>query len=167
MSLSDVNNYYLSKDSMEQETKTQEVVNNIKATSKKIRIIVAVLVLAVIMVGGVFMWFRYTKTAEYVKHTQEQETAQLIKKIRAHLVLPDEQPSIFSVQDPEVLIKQQAFFAGVEKGDQLLIYPTTSKAIVYSVKKDMILNVGPVTFDQKNSSATNLETVSKPVENKK
>jgi hypothetical protein len=38
---------------------------------------------------------------------------------------------------------QQAFFAGAENGDYLLIYKEAGKAVLYSAKKNKILNMGP------------------------
>ncbi|MCU0660002.1 MAG: hypothetical protein MUD00_00045 [Candidatus Pacebacteria bacterium] len=39
------------------------------------------------------------------------------------------------------------FFKGAQKGDKLVVFPTTGKAIIYSPERDIIVNVGPVTFD--------------------
>jgi hypothetical protein len=70
------------------------------------------------------------------------------------MVLPEGKPAVFVVQDPELLISQQAFFKGAQKDDRLLVYPEAGKAIVYSPKRHMIINVGPVTFDPSKGSGT-------------
>jgi hypothetical protein len=49
--------------------------------------------------------------------------------------VPDE---VVRVQDPEVLRSQNEFYANVSEGDYVLMYP--SEAIIYSLKKDRIVN---------------------------
>ena len=86
------------------------------------------------------------------------EIDSILNKVSKHVILPEGKPSIFVVQDPDLLIKQQAFFKGVEKGDSLIVYPEIGKAIIYSNSRDIIVNVGPVTFDQDDKGAENVST---------
>ena len=52
-----------------------------------------------------------------------------------------------TVSDPEKL-KDQPFFAKAQKGDKVLIYSNSQKAILYSPTEDKIVEVAPI-----NSSA--------------
>jgi hypothetical protein len=64
------------------------------------------------------------------------------------MVLPaDETPTIATVSDPEKL-KDQPFFANAKKGDKVLIFSNSAKAILYSPTEDKIVEVAPI-----NSSA--------------
>lgn len=106
-------------------------------------------VLIVIIVAGFVYYKFYYSTPGQQQKRDERTTTQLVKKVSKLMILPkDQKPTVFDIEDPNVLVQQQAFFAGAEKGDKLIVYSESSKAIIYSPKKDMIVNVGPVTFDQ-------------------
>jgi hypothetical protein len=63
------------------------------------------------------------------------------------MALPEGSPTVFNIEDPEKLQGQQAFFKGSEKGDQLVVFSESAKAIIYSPSRNIIVNAGPVTFD--------------------
>lgn len=119
---------------------------------------IAILALIVLSLG-VYAYSKYTSTDAYKAKNAEKETVALVKDVGELMVLPaDENPAIFVVQDPSVLISQQLFFKGAEKGDKLMVYPKAGKAILYSTSKNMIINVGPVTFDQNTATAQSVTT---------
>lgn len=74
----------------------------------------------------------------------QKEVALFVDKIGKLLVLPaDETPTLATVSDPEAL-KDQAFFAGAQKGDKVLIYAGAKKAILYSVTLNKVIDVAPL-----------------------
>jgi hypothetical protein len=94
-------------------------------------------------------------TAPVDKATQaqiEKDTQELLAKVGKLIILPDEQPTFATVLDAKKLIAEQPFYAGAENGDQLLIYQKAQKAILYSPTKNILVNVGPVYFN--NATAT-------------
>ncbi len=111
---------------------------------------ITLLVLLVLGIGGFsFYKYYYTQTDSYKEAKVKKDTENLIQQVSKHMLLPtDEEPVIFDVTDPQALVSQQAFFNGAEKGDRLLVYSKVAKAIIYSPSRDMIINVGPITFDQ-------------------
>ncbi len=112
---------------------------------KKILIIVGICI--VVLAGAAFAYSKYTKTDGYKQKVAAKQAAQVISGAGKRILLPEGEPSIFVVQDPELLASQQAFFKGAIKGDQLLVYPQAGKAVIYSPSRDIIVNSGPVTFD--------------------
>lgn len=75
--------------------------------------------------------------------TQDQEIArQVIERIGAIIQLPEGQPQIAVVKDPQILAQNQVFFANAQVGDILVVYPTT--AILYRPGVNKIINIGPV-----------------------
>ncbi len=78
-----------------------------------------------------------------------QEADVLLEQVRAHLVLPeDEEPTIATISDVEVLAEQQPFFEGAQNGDKVLVYVQARKAIIYSPERDVVVNVGAVIVDE-------------------
>jgi hypothetical protein len=114
----------------------------------KYKIIIVIIAVLALLAGG-FFYYKYTKTEKYLQKKADRETMALVKKVGELMILPEGVPAVFSVEDPDVLVRQQAFFKGAEKGDSLLVYPEAGKAILYSAKRNIIVNVGPVTFDEK------------------
>lgn len=115
----------------------------------------AILTIALILIAGIgaFAYNRYTKTESYLTKKAQKEAKVTIESARELIILPEGEPSIFVVQDPDLLASQQAFFKGSVKGDQLLVYPESGKAVIYSPSRNIIVNSGPVTFDDKDKQA--------------
>ena len=117
-----------------------------KKHSTKIIVIVLVIIAAGII--GKFAYAKYASTDNYKVEQVKKDTQNLIADVSKIMILPDEEPAIFVVQDPNQLIAQQLFFRGAEKGDKLMVFQKAGKAVLYSTSKNKIINVGPVTFDQ-------------------
>ena len=76
----------------------------------------------------------------------------VIAKVSELLVLPsNEQPTLATVSDPE-LLKNQAFFANAKKGDKVLIYSKSGKAILYDPISNKIVEVAPINLDTTNKT---------------
>jgi isopentenyl diphosphate isomerase/L-lactate dehydrogenase-like FMN-dependent dehydrogenase len=74
----------------------------------------------------------------------QKDLEMTIKMVGKHLVLPtNETPTMATVSDPEKL-KDQAFFANAKKGDKVLIYANSQKAILYDPESDRIVEVAPI-----------------------
>ena len=117
--------------------------------SRKKRLLTVVIIALVVFGGAGFAGYKYMNTESYKQKRAETATKNLVKKIGKLMVLPEGQdPAVFNIEDPETLVAQQAFFKGAEQGDKLIVYPELSRAIIYSPKRDVIVNVGPITFDQ-------------------
>jgi hypothetical protein len=116
--------------------------------------VTVILVILLIIMGGVAVYF-YQK-ANTTKDPQAQALKELqatVKQVSRLMVLPtDEQPTLATVSDPDKL-RDQAFFAKAQKGDKVLLYSKSGKAILYSVKQDKILEVSP--FNVNNAPAGN------------
>lgn len=120
--------------------------------------------LVAIIIAGWFGydWYRSEREIERLsqKPTAEkmsEDTAVLLGKVKKHMVLPEENPTIATITDAENLIQQQPFYAGSQNGDKLLIFPNAKKAIIYSEARDKLINVGPIYF---NAPKTTEEPVS-------
>lgn len=74
----------------------------------------------------------------------KEQTKTLIAQVKKHMVIPDEEPVVATVTDASLLVKEQKFFEGAENGDMLLVFPKAAKAIIYSSKRDLVVNVGPL-----------------------
>ena len=124
------------------------------ANSKKIYcIIISVLIILFLGAAGAATYF-YSQATYFAKQFNElklnpqkfvqEETQKLIEQVGKLVVLPEgEQPTIATVNDPE-LLKNQPFFAGAKKGDKVLIYTNAKKAILYDPVNNKIIEIAPV-----------------------
>ncbi len=90
-------------------------------------------------------------TAKLTDAQQKAMVANYLAQVGRHMLLPlNDTPVIATVDDPTALVKQQAFFTGTVKGDVVLIFPKTQRAILYSPSRDKIVNAGPVISGDQN-----------------
>lgn len=116
----------------------------IKNKSKMSLIIVIILVL---IVGGVAYAKMKTPSAEQAQKRQMKQNQETIASIKKIMVVPEEEPIIATINEAAVLIKEQAFYAGSQNGDKLVIFPKVQKAIIYSPSRNVIVNSGPFTIN--------------------
>lgn len=103
-----------------------------------------------LFVGGASFagaWWWFDKNAPKpmpVEDLAKLEQQSVIKKVNAHLVLPtDEVPTLATVSDPDRL-KEYPFFAKARKGDKVLMYGLSKKAILYRPSEDKIVEMAPI-----------------------
>ncbi len=114
--------------------------------------ILAVL-LAISISIGVYFYQKATADPQKSAQNELQETITAVGKL---MVLPTgETPTIATVSDPEKL-KDQPFFARAQKGDKVLVYTTSQKAILYSPSLNKIVEVAPVNTGSAGASANAL-----------
>lgn len=99
---------------------------------------------------------RFLSTQQGQQELNKKEVDKVVEAVGKLIILPtDQQPTVATIQDVVALAKEQPFFNGAENGDKLLFYQ--DKAIIYSVRNDKLVNVGPV-YNQGGQAA-------KPAEN--
>ncbi len=69
------------------------------------------------------------------------------------MVLPDEQPTVATVTDPEKL-QSQEFFRQAKAGYKVLIFTAAKKAVLYDPVGNRIVEVGPLQTNDKPEETT-------------
>lgn len=91
----------------------------------------------------------------------ESNTKLIIEQVGKIVFLPKgETPTIATVSDPS-LLKNQPFFVDAKKGDQVLIYSNSRKAIIYDPVANKIVNMATLNIGDVNQSNP-VEPVSAP-----
>jgi hypothetical protein len=60
--------------------------------------------------------------------------------------VPDETPTLATVQDADKL-REQEFFKDAENGDKVLIFTEAKKAIIYRESDNRVINSGPIVLN--------------------
>jgi len=123
------------------------------------RRVIAIVILALVVLGGYVVYEKYFHLTQAEKAQQELATA--IAAVSKVMVLPEgDQPVLATVTDAKTLIAQQTFFAGSANGDQLLLFPKSMKAIIWSPSREKIINVGPIQQSPSPSAVSQSSTKS-------
>ncbi len=133
---------------MDEYTQPKKRILNLSNAGLIVIIVLAILFLATL---GTTYYF-YQKSHSVVVKDPQKELEQTIKMVSKHLVLPSSEiPTMATVSDPEKL-KDQPFFANAKKGDKVLIYANSQKAILYDPVADRIVEVAPINSTTANQA---------------
>ena len=121
-------------------------------------IMFSILILSLGLCG--FLYYKLQKIDTTGETNSKQEIKSLVDKVsRLYLIPSNEEPTIATVSDPQIL-KDQSFFTLAEKGDKVLIFTRASKAVLYRPSIDKIIEIAPIKNNplSSNSSQNNVET---------
>ena len=136
---------------------------NTSAPKSKLLLIVGI-VLVIVSIGFVWLLGNYmmvkkelafVTTPEGLEQIATQEVQELVKKVGKLIVLPtDEEPSVATIVDADLLAKEQVFYQNASSGDKILIYVQAKKAIIYNPEKNILVNVGPIYLEDNPNGET-------------
>lgn len=150
----------------------EEATTPTRRTSKKAvtpyRIyLISVIGVAVLIGGGYFGWTKYQEMynspaaqEQAAVEAAEKEKKEVLDKLSKLMVLPEGDPVLFKVSDKDQMRQQQAFFKDTENEDILLVFQQSSKAVIFRPSTNVIVNVGPINFDQTADNAASQSTPS-------
>jgi hypothetical protein len=127
---------------------------------KRIFVIIGILLLTTVIGAGSAFYF-YKKSVEVRVVSNERGNPvvgsldtlpDILNAVGRLMILPEgEEPTFATVSDPSQLAKQQ-FFQKAEVGDKVLMYTKSKRAILYSPKKNKIIEVGVVVLGDNPAS---------------
>jgi hypothetical protein len=98
--------------------------------------------------AGYFFW----QYKELSTNKGDAKAAETIKKISNYMILPSETPSLAVVTDIKKL-KGQPFFKVAQNGDELLIFPKETKAILYRPTTGKVINFTLLSYTKPQQQA--------------
>lgn len=121
-----------------------------KQNQKKGRMwgIISVVIIIVLIGVIVFMVFDKNKT----KDNTTKEAMEIKEKVEKLMYLPNETPTITTVENSDEL-KKQDFFKDVKNGDKVLIFIENTKVVIYRPSENRIVNVGPIVNDETTNAS--------------
>lgn len=99
-----------------------------------------------------YYYKQYEKIRNNPETISQEETQRVISDVSRLIELPDETPSLATVQDKDKL-KDQSFFKKAENGDKILIYANAKQAILYRPSSKKIIEVAPLILDSNTDQA--------------
>lgn len=114
-----------------------------------------------VLVAGLIVWFIYSyidtrnqldKLAKNPNSVQQTESNELTKAIGQYLELPNETPTIATVNNADKL-KDQEFFRNAQNGDKVLIYSKAGRALLYRPSTKKVIEYSKI--DLNNTPTTN------------
>lgn len=126
----------------------KEKVTTKNLSSKRLALIVLVLVALAGIYGSVYFYNKYKDLNTDATVEAQKETERLVGLLDKLMELPQgELPTVATISDKDKL-QDQPFFAQAQNGDILFAYTTAMKAILYRPSSNKIINVAPITINQ-------------------
>lgn len=129
--------------------------------SKKSKIVLVVLAVVLIasIIGNVYQ-AKQISTLKDPQGAAQNQIRKVVADVGKLIVLPqDETPTIATVSDLAPL-KSQPFFNNAAVGDQVLIYTTARKVILWRPAENKIIEVAPLTVNSLPTPSSALPEVS-------
>jgi hypothetical protein len=136
--------------------------NNIPTTpnnnAPKKMVVPLLVAISIILLGlAGYFFYQYQKLFPNTVATQAaalKEAKDLAATVGKLMLLPkDETPTVATVTDIDK-IKDQPFFKNASNGDKVLIYPNAKLAVIYNPRANLIINFGPLNFQQAQATPT-------------
>ena len=130
----------------------------IKAESKpkkKMKYFFKIFIFIVIagLVGTTAYYYKqYKKIKNNPQVVSQEETQAVVAEVGKLMELPNETPSIATVQDKDKL-KDQNFFQKAQNGDKVLIYTNAKQAILFRPSAKKIIEVAPLLLPGNDNNA--------------
>ena len=88
----------------------------------------------------------FLATPEGQVEASRRLVAETLEAIGGLILLPEgeETPFVFTIQNAEQLAAQEPFYNKANDGDRLIVF--SDRAIIYNPTDNILVNVGPVTF---------------------
>lgn len=68
---------------------------------------------------------------------------EVLNNVSKMTALPNEIPFVLEVDNPNVLIAKDAFYANVKSGDYVLYFYEANRIVIYRMSENRIINMGP------------------------
>lgn len=104
-------------------------------------ILVLSLIILLLIVSFTIYFLSKRNAIEYgFNNEMNKENTALLEKVKRLYLTPDEEPTIATVSDPE-LLKEQSFFTLSEKDDKVFIFLKSGRAVLYRPSIDKIVEI--------------------------
>ncbi len=126
--------------------------HNVRISSINKRALLISIVVIAALVGSMFYfhWFGVGLSAQQRAQIELKAAVTAVGKL---ILLPkNETPALAKITNAKKLAVQQPFFTNAKDGDELLIFQKSSRAIIYSPSRNIIVNVGPIQRPNKPSA---------------
>jgi hypothetical protein len=118
---------------------------------REIALLVLVIVAVLGVAGTVYFYTQYVTLEKNPNAVQQAQVTALVKQVGQLMLLPNETPTVATVEDVKAL-SSQPFFVNAANGDKVLVFVNARQAILYRPSQNKIINVAPLYFQ--NNQAT-------------
>jgi hypothetical protein len=117
-------------------------------------------IMLILLMGLAFGFYQFQKIndANKLKNEQAQQAKavvnddDIVRAVSKLMLLPSEKPSVAVITDVANIKSEQPFFANAQDGDRILVY--SDRAVIYSVKNNLVVNTGPISLIKTESDET-------------
>jgi len=115
--------------------------------------LVLVLLLIATSIASFYFYTQYKKSTFDQAKVNQNEVEQIREKIGKLIELPDEIPTLATIND-KAKLEKSAFFNKAENGDKVLLFTNAKKAILYRPSTGKIIDVTVINMTDSTQSTT-------------
>lgn len=115
--------------------------------------VILVVVIAAGVSSSLYFYSKYKDLKNNPAQVSQQNAIDLKNRVAKLITVPDEVPTIATVNDASKL-KSQTFFKDAQDGDKVLIFTQAKEAMIYRESTNKLINVGPISLSQNSQSQT-------------
>lgn len=104
----------------------------------------ASIIAAVILLALVFEAGRWSVYVAHPDLSQAEQANTVLKHVGELIQLPNEQPTMATINDAASAKKAQPFLTNAQNGDVLIVFPNAAEALLYRPSTNKLIAVGPV-----------------------
>lgn len=108
-------------------------------------IIVTLVILVLAFEGG-----RWSVYREHPELSSTEQANVILTNVGKLIQLPNEQPTMATINDAASAKKAQPFLVNAVNGDVLIVFPNAAEALLYRPSTNKLIAVGPVDNGQNN-----------------
>jgi len=112
-----------------------------------------ILIIITLIAGCAWLFLNYKNAKSQIADLSNIKTEKqvpgnvtdILEKVKKHIIIYEtEMPQIATINDAQELAKSQKFYENAKNGDKILLFG--QRAIIYNPTNDILVNVGPVIF---------------------
>ena len=112
------------------------------------------ILLIVLIIGFAYYFMQYRKLTKDPKTLAKEKTAQAIKAVSALAIIPNDPNTVLANVTDITKLKGQVFFNDAQNGDEIIIFPSAMRAVLYRPSVNKIINIGPLSSNSDTASTT-------------
>lgn len=106
-----------------------------------------VIVVAIVLLALVFEAGRWSVFQANPGLTQAEQATRILKNVGGLIQLPNEVPTMATINDAASAKKGQPFLTNAANGDVLIVFSNAAEALLYRPSTNKLIAVGPVNND--------------------
>lgn len=101
---------------------------------------------------GAYYFVQYQRLKSDPTLEARKEAERVVKELSKIMVVPDDPAPVLATVSDRDQLQDQPFFRQAENGDQVVIFPSSMRAVLYRPSEKRVVDMAPLTTDASASA---------------